>query len=97
MAAHVSDDQGTRAKGGDLGFFPQGQMVKEFNDFSFNGKKGDKKIVRTQFGYHYIEIMDQKGFEPAYKIAYLSKKIEPSTETDATASGNCQPVCGGEP
>ena len=94
VAAHLSDDQGTRAKGGDLGYFPQGQMVKEFNDFSFSGKTGDKKIVRTQFGFHYIEIMDQKGFEPAYKIAYLSKKIEPSTETDATASGAASQFAG---
>jgi peptidyl-prolyl cis-trans isomerase D len=85
-AAKLSDD-GSKLKGGDLGYFAQGKMVKEFSDFCFNGKTGDKKIIKTQFGYHYIEITDQKGFEPAYKIAYLAKKIEASSETDQNASG----------
>jgi peptidyl-prolyl cis-trans isomerase D len=77
-----------------LGYFTQGQMVKEFDNFSFNGKKGEKKIVKTQFGYHYIEILDQKTFEPAYKIAYLAKKIEASAETDQNASGMANQFAG---
>jgi peptidyl-prolyl cis-trans isomerase D len=92
--AKLSDDEGSKAKGGDLGYFTAGQMVKEFNDFCFDGKKGDKKIVKTQFGYHYIEITDQKSFEPAYKIAYLSKKIEASPETDQDASGLANKFAG---
>ncbi|MDP4214697.1 MAG: SurA N-terminal domain-containing protein [Bacteroidota bacterium] len=87
VASKLSDDRGSAVKGGDLGYFGQGAMVPEFNDFCFDGKKGDKKIVKTQFGYHYIEIVDQKNFEPAYNIAYLSKKIETSSETDQAASG----------
>ena len=69
-------------------------MVKDFNDFCFEGKIGEKKIVRTQFGYHYIEITDQKKFEPAFKIAYLSKKIEASPETDQAASGLANQFAG---
>jgi peptidyl-prolyl cis-trans isomerase D len=87
VAIKLSDDKGSAGKGGDLGYFGQGAMVKEFNDFCFSGKKGDKKIVKSQFGYHYIEILDQKNFEPAYKIAYLARKIETSPETDQTAGG----------
>ncbi|MDP9041695.1 MAG: peptidylprolyl isomerase, partial [Bacteroidota bacterium] len=87
LAYHLSEDEGSRIKGGDLGYFGQGQMVKEFGDFAFNGKKGEVKIVKTQFGYHLIEIVDQKNFEPAYKIAYFSRRIEPSQETDQNASG----------
>jgi peptidyl-prolyl cis-trans isomerase D len=94
LAINLSDDEGSKVKGGDLGYFTQGQMVKEFNDFTFSGKKGDKKIVKTQFGYHYIEITDQKAFEPAYKIAYFSKRIEPSPETDANASGMASQFAG---
>ena len=44
-------------KGGDLGTFRQGQMVKEFDDVVFSGDIG--KVhgpVKTQFGYHLIEI-----------------------------------------
>ena len=87
LAVKLSDDAGSKAKGGDLGYFAPDRMVKEFNDFCFNGKKGDKNIVKTQFGYHFIEITDQKGFQPAYKVAYLAKKIEASSETDQAASG----------
>jgi len=94
LAAKLSDDEGSKLKGGDLGYFTQNQMVKEFNDFCFNGKKGDKKIVKTQFGYHYIEILDQKGFEPAYKIEYFAKKIEASSETDQSASGLANQFAG---
>ncbi len=44
-------------RGGDLGEFPPGQMVKEFNDVVFSEEVG--KVhgpVKTQFGYHLIEI-----------------------------------------
>jgi peptidyl-prolyl cis-trans isomerase D len=87
LASKLSDDAGSKTKGGDLGYFAPDRMVKEFNDFSFYNKTGDKKIVKTQFGYHYIEILDQKGYQPAYKVAYLAKKIEASSETDQSASG----------
>jgi len=87
MAAKLSDDQGSKATGGDLGYFASGRMVKEFDDYCFNGKKGETKVVKTQFGYHLIEIEDQKNFNPAYKIAYLSKTISPSQATDENASG----------
>ncbi len=86
MAAKFSDD-GSKTKGGDLGYFASGAMVKEFDDFCFTGKKGERKVVKTQFGYHLVEIEDQKNFNPAYKIAYLSKKIVASDETDEKASG----------
>jgi peptidyl-prolyl cis-trans isomerase D len=94
LAFHLSEDEGSRIKGGDLGYFGQGQMVKEFGDFAFNGKKGEIKIVKTQFGYHLIEIIDQKNFEPAYKIAYFSRRIEPSQETDQNASGLASQFAG---
>jgi peptidyl-prolyl cis-trans isomerase D len=94
LAFHLSEDEGSRIKGGDLGYFGQGQMVKEFGDFAFNGKKGEIKIVKTQFGYHLIEITDQKNFEPAYKIAYFARRIEPSQETDQNASGLASQFAG---
>ncbi len=86
MVIQYSDDIGSKQQFGNLGYFANGQMVKEFNDFCFEGKKGDKGVVKTQFGYHYIEVEDQKNFEQAYKIAYLTKTIEPSRETDDAAS-----------
>ena len=44
-------------RGGDLGEFSQGQMVKEFDDIVFSGELGKTHgPVKTQFGYHLIEI-----------------------------------------
>lgn len=90
LAAQYSDDEGSKIKGGDLGYFSSGMMVKEFNDYCFDHKTGDKGVVRTQFGYHIIQITDQKDFAPSYKIAYLSRAVEPSQETinDAQSRAN---------
>jgi peptidyl-prolyl cis-trans isomerase D len=51
----------------------------------FEGTKGQRKKVKTKFGYHYIEIVDQIKIEPHYKIAYLAQKIEASEETERNA------------
>lgn len=49
-------------KGGDLGYFTQGQMVPAFNDKAFSMKKGTVTLepVKTQFGYHVIYVEDKK-------------------------------------
>jgi peptidyl-prolyl cis-trans isomerase D len=61
-------------------------FAKEFGQFIlFDGRPGDKKVVKTQFGWHYIEIMDFINVEPHYKVAYLAKPITPSQETDNQA------------
>ena len=48
-------------KGGDLGWFGKGQMVKEFEQACFGAAKGDIiGPIKTQFGYHIIKIEDTK-------------------------------------
>ncbi|HUB60502.1 MAG TPA: peptidylprolyl isomerase [Puia sp.] len=94
VAAHLSDDQGSKMKGGKLPWFGPNQMVKEFQDFAFGHKVGDKGIVKSQFGWHYIQILGQKDFEPGYKVAYLSRKIEASQNTDMAASGLASQFAG---
>lgn len=81
LALINSQDDGSKVKMGDLGFFAQGMMVPEFNDACFNGKKGDIVKVRTQFGVHLIQITDQKGISSAAKFYTISKKLLPSSTT----------------
>lgn len=64
LAKEFSIDPGTRDKGGDLGYFTRGKMVKEFEDEAFALKKGEiSRIIKTQFGYHIIKVEDRKGAE----------------------------------
>ncbi|AFV96939.1 MULTISPECIES: peptidylprolyl isomerase [unclassified Sulfuricurvum] len=51
------------AKGGDLGYFPRGQMVPSFNDAAFAMKEGtiSSTPVQSQFGYHVIYVEDKKA------------------------------------
>jgi len=94
LALKLSDDLSSKGQGGDLGYFAWGRMVKNFNDFCFEGHTGEKKVVKTEIGYHYIEIMDQKIIEPNYKVAYLTKRIEASPETDQRVSGLANQFAG---
>ena len=86
MVLKYSEDAGSKEKGGKYEMFPQAQMVGPFNDFSFDNSVGTKGVVKTDFGYHYIEVLKQTPRSPAYKIAYLSKAILPSSETIGAAS-----------
>jgi peptidyl-prolyl cis-trans isomerase D len=86
LVAKYSDDQGSRDKGGVYDYFPQGQMVGAFNDFAFDKPVGTKGVIKTEFGYHYMEVLGQKNPNPAYKIAYLAKPVIASNETVSAAN-----------
>jgi peptidyl-prolyl cis-trans isomerase D len=77
---------GTASRGGDLGWFSSGQMVKPFQKAVFDAKKtgllGD--VVETQFGYHIIEVTAVKD-NTTYSVATIELQITPSDETQNEA------------
>ena len=60
LAAKNSDDPGSKDKGGELGFARRGMMVPEFDNAIFTQKIGDTKIVKTQFGYHIVQVEERQ-------------------------------------
>ena len=96
LALQYSDDAGSKEKGGEYTWSSQqfGTLAKEYAEVLFYGITGDKKVVKSSFGYHYIEVLNQKGFEQAYKVAYLTKSIISSTETENAASGLANQFAG---
>lgn len=85
LAPAFSQDPSNASKGGDLGFFAPGTMVKEFNDVCFfKAEPGKVYSVTTQFGVHLIQVTDRKygdKREESYQLAYLTQQIVPSQET----------------
>lgn len=60
LAREYSKD-GSAAQGGDLGYFPRGKMVPQFEQAAFALKVGEiSGIVESQFGYHIIKLTDRK-------------------------------------
>ena len=67
LARTKSDDPGSAAKGGDLGYFGRGTMVAPFDNAVFNMTPGDtSELVETDFGYHIIKLEEyiEPGFKP---------------------------------
>ena len=80
VRAH-SSDLGSVEKGGHYDYFGYNTMVAPFRDFCFEGRTGDLGVVESQFGVHIIEIEGQKEKSTAYKVATISREIEPSEAT----------------
>ena len=83
LAKKYSNDTQSGQNGGDLGWVKQGQTVKAFNDFLFfGGKTGEVRMVKTEFGYHIVKIVEASIPQSAVKYYVFSRPVEASTKSD---------------
>ncbi|MFZ5973476.1 MAG: peptidylprolyl isomerase [Bacteroidota bacterium] len=84
--AREHGQDGTATRGGDLGWFGSGQMVKPFEKAVFDAKKTGllNDVVETEFGYHIISVTNTKD-NTFYTVATIEREITPSDETQNEA------------
>ena len=100
LAASFSDDTASKADGGEMKNFAQGAMVPQFNAVCFyDGKPGNLYKVKTQYGVHLVEILNQKfnTRDPKYKIGVVGVPIIPSKETQDAAYEEVAELIGANP
>lgn len=87
LAKDKSTDKASGAEGGDLGWFKKSDMVKEFADAAFNLKKGElsEAPIKTQFGYHVIQVDDRRTAPPP-ALEELAEQIREELAREAVTA-----------
>lgn len=100
MVTKYSDDAGSKNTAGEYEFTlsQRAQISKEFADFVFEGKTGEKKTVKVDndayAGYHYIEIINQKDIQQAAKLAVITEALAASEATNNAAYSKASEFAG---
>jgi peptidyl-prolyl cis-trans isomerase D len=96
LCKKYSDDGGSKDSGGLYKNVKWQGMVGNFNDYIFTNAPGSKAVVYTEFGFHYIEVLKHFGAADnrIVKIAFLSKEIVTSPETETEVSGKANVFAG---
>jgi peptidyl-prolyl cis-trans isomerase D len=84
LARQNSDDPGSAQRGGDLGFFGRGRMVKAFEDSAFSLEPGTtSEPFRTRFGWHILKVEERKGKGDSLEVRarHILLQIQPGRAT----------------
>ena len=78
VAKIESDDRGSSARGGELGWFGKGMMVKQFEEAAFSMQVGEISApVRTQYGWHILYKEDERGIQPLDSMrAQIQRQVQ---------------------
>ena len=85
LAAKYSTDTSNKDKGGDLGFAGRGQFVPAFENAIFGAKQGDLIVVKTEFGYHVVTILERRTTTLAQATPALRRAILQTEREQRTA------------
>ncbi|WP_250630186.1 peptidylprolyl isomerase [Rhodoflexus caldus] len=88
LAATYSEDPSAKEEKGNLGYFTALQMVYDFETTAYNTPVGQiSDIVRTQFGYHIVKVLDRRPNQGAIKVAHIMARFpERGTSADSAAA-----------
>ena len=83
LAKEYSTDPGSKARGGDLGWFSDGQMVPAFSEAAFKLKKDEvSEPVKSQFGWHVIKVEDRRS-KQVPTLSQMRPKLKAQLQEDA--------------
>ena len=85
LAILYSEDPGSAANGGELGFMGKGQFVPEFSAAAFQLTDPNKisKIVETEYGFHIIQLVERRGDRANFRHILLTPKVSAKEMADA--------------
>lgn len=80
LAVLYSEDPGSAARGGELGFMSRAELVPEFAQVAFNMQEAGRvsKIVETEFGFHIIQLIERQGDRANVRHILLKPKPKPA-------------------
>ena len=81
LARQYSADQNTSVNGGDFGWFTQDQMLQPIADSAFFSNKNEVKVVRSNYGFHILQVTDKSKPVEKVQIGIVAKEITPSQQT----------------
>ena len=93
IAQEASEDPGTRASGGDLGFFGHGDLDSTFEQVAFSLKPGQTSdLVRTPFGYHIIRVEEVDAAKQQIHARHILVRVAPQEADQKRAEATANSV-----